>query len=435
MHILFEYLENKGLSNDDDMKSLNKWNNAKLIEFIDQLDSLNFTENENKKSLFSFSVNEELSSGKNSCSRIECRLKKMKELAQFAVLYSENVLIYNPFENYFGVEKWTKFYKSELINDLIIINYLKPLINKGIIKFTPGKDCLCEDCRSKILSKFENLLESIESNIIETTKFTIANYGKKCSISIRGNSEIFGHELSAIIIEGPFKYAKFLKENDGHILTTEEIKMLGLSRQRAEEIVFDLTRQDANVKIFNNNYLFANDYYPEIINKINNFKTGSISHREIVNGLTHVVPTIENTNLHNLISLRENDYESFLVYRDSITKLIKQTIENKDFSDLETAINDIVKPELNKINLTISKNRKLLTYKTSKELFIGSGLIALGVFSGILPPDFGKIFGAIGGCAFAQAIANQLIDLNNPEYNILDNNYYFIWKMQQMTKQ
>jgi len=86
MHILFEYLENKGLSNDDDMKSLYKWNNANLIEFIDQLDSLNFTENENKRSLFSFSVNEELSSGKNSCSRIECRLKKMKELAQFAVL-------------------------------------------------------------------------------------------------------------------------------------------------------------------------------------------------------------------------------------------------------------------------------------------------------------------------------------------------------------
>ena len=434
MHILFEYLENKGLSNDDDMKSLYKWNNANLIEFIDQLYSLNFTEKENKKSLFSFSVNEELSSGKNSCSRIECRLKKMKELAQFAVLYSENVLIYNPFESYFGVEKWTEFYKSELINDLIIINYLKPLINKGIIKFTPGKDCMCEDCRSKILSKFENLLESIESNITETTEFTIANYGKKCNLSVRGNSEIYGHELSMITIEGRFKYAKFLKENDGHTLTTEEIKMLGLSRQRAEEIVFDLTRQDANVKIFNNNYLFANDYYPEIINKINNFKTGSISHREIVNGLTHVVPTIENISLHNLISLRENDYESFLVYRDSINKLIKQTIGNNDFSDLETAINDIVKPELNKINLTISKNRKLLTYKTSKELFIGSGLIALGVFSGILPPDFGKIFGAIGGCAFAQAIANQLIDLNNPEYNILDNNYYFIWKMQQMTK-
>lgn len=434
MHILFEFLENKGLSNNDDIENLNKWNKAKLIEFIDQLYSLNFTEKENKKSLFSFSVNEELSSGKNSCSWIECRLKKMKELAQFAVLYSENVFIYNPFENYYGLEKWTKFYKRELINDLIIINYLKPLINKGIIKFTPGKDCLCEDCRSKILSKFEKLLGSIESNIVDTTKFTIENEGGICSFRIHGNSEIFGHEISMMTIEGPYKYAKFIKENDGHTLTSNEIRMLGLSRERAEDIVFDLIRQDANVKIFNNNYLFANDYYPDIINKINNFKTGSISHREIVNGLTHVVPTIENTSLHNLISLRENDYESFLVYRDSINKLIKQTIENKDFSDLETAINDIVKPELNKINLTIHKNKKLLTYKTSKELFIGSGLIALGVFSGILPPDFGKIFGAIGGCAFTQAIINQIIDLNNPEYNILDNNYYFIWKMQQMTK-
>ena len=68
-------------------------------------------------------------------------------------------------------------------------------------------------------------------------------------------------------IEGPYKYAKFIKENDGHTLTSNEIRMLGLSRERAEDIVFDLIRQDANVKIFNNNYLFANDYYPDIINK------------------------------------------------------------------------------------------------------------------------------------------------------------------------
>lgn len=431
MHKLFEFLDNKSLTKDADFYQLKKWKNDNLIKFIKEIHQLDLNEKNNSSSIFSFSANEELSSGRNPCFDIKCRLIKIDELIQFAILYSDNVFIYNPFEKYQSIVNWKDFVKMDIINDLIILNYLKPLINKNIIRFAHGYEIRCNSCRNKIISKFEGIIKEIETSILATSRFKLQKINNKYALRISGNADIFGHKETGILLNYESKYDKYFYEDDSYILTQEDIVDLRFAKNRSEEIMFDLLRQDANVNTLNNNYLIANNFYLELLHKINNTNLGGISPNDIVSGLSHAVPAIRNTNVHNLLSLRENDYESFLVYRDSIRKLINETFEKKDFSDLKSAFNDIVLPELNKINLAVKKNKKILSYKTKKEIIISVGIIGLGVFSGILPHDFGKLFGAIGGCKFAQALISQLIDLNNPEYNILDNKYYFIWKMNQ----
>lgn len=431
MHKIFEFLNEKDLYNSDNFSRILSWSDAELTDFVNEIEELNLNEKENNKSLFSFSANKELSSGMHSCSYLNCRQKNIKKLAQFAVLYSDNLFIYNPFEDYFLIKDWEDDLKQKLHDDLIILDYLSPLINKGIIRFSKSQESMCELCYSELFKKFEIILDTIEQTIMDTTEFTVIKECDELLIEATSSPDYWGHATTYMHIKNSNKLKKYLLHTDKYELKRTDLKKLKIVSRRAEEILLDLIQQNANVKTLNNNYLFTNNYYPQIVNKINRYNPNVLSPYDIAEGLTHVVPAIENTSLHNLINLRENDFESFLVYRDSIRKLISQTIEINDFSNLSMAINDIVRPEINKMNLAVKTNKKMLSYKTRKELLISAGIITLGVFSGILPYDISKIIGVIGGCKFAQTIISQAIDISNPQYNIANNDYYFIWKIQQ----
>jgi hypothetical protein len=398
MHKIFELLHENDLNSSDDFPKILTWDDADLNALMIQIEELDLNEKGNGQSLFSFSANKALSSGKDPCVHLNCRLKNLKKLAQFAVLYSDNVFIYNPFEDYFYIQDWDDDDKQSLLDDLIVLDYLGPLLNKGILKFSKSQQFMCEHCCSELFKKFESLLSSIEKTILDTTTFHILKQYDEYIIEATGSREYWGHEKTYLVLKKPGKFKRYLQEDDRHLLKTGDIKKLKLASSHAEEIMLDLIQQNSNVKTLNNNYLFTNNYYPQIINQINNYNPNGISPYDITKGLEHAIPSLENTSLYNLINLRENDFESFLVYRDSIKRLISQTIEKGDFSNLPMAINDIVRPEINKMNLTIKNNRKMLSYKTGKELFISAGILTLGLFSGILPPDFGKIIGAVGGC-------------------------------------
>jgi|SRR5690554_466837 len=434
MHKIFQFLSENDLSNNDDFASVWAWNSYELTEFINKIDELDINEIENNNTFFSFSANEALSSGKNPCSSLDCRLESIKKLAQFAVLYSDNIFIYNPFEQYLLIEEWDDDLRQELQNDLIILDFLRPLINKKIIRFSKAMEFMCEECYSELFLKFDYIKKAIEETIINTTDYSVVQLFENIHIEASSSPELWGHETTCFDLENPKMFEKYLQNTDRYKLKKSEVKNLNLVSYQAEEILLDLIQQNANVTTNKNNYIFTNNYYPQIVSKINNYNPNFISPNEIVEGLAHVVPTIENTSIHNLISLREKDFESFLVYRDSIKRLISQTIEKNDFSNLSSAINDIVQPEINKMNLTVKNSKKLLSYKSSKELLISGGMISLGLFSGILPHDFGTVFGAIGGCKFVQTLLSQMIDINNPQYNISDQDYYFIWKMQNIER-
>ena len=64
-------------------------------------------------------------------------------------------------------------------------------------------------------------------------------------------------------------------------------------------------------------------------------------------------------NIENLLKIRDNDYESFIVYRDKLRQIINSTNLNNE-KEYNEAYHDLIQPEINKMNSVLKKNKKHL---------------------------------------------------------------------------
>jgi hypothetical protein len=91
---------------------------------------------------------------------------------------------------------------------------------------------------------------------------------------------------------------------------------------------------------------------------------------------------------------------------------------------------DEIQPEINKINLTLSNNKKLLWGNIKSNVFLASTYISTSLFTGILPTNMDKVVASIGGFGFARNISQYLLNLiKQPE--IRKNELYFLWRIQK----
>jgi len=163
--------------------------------------------------------------------------------------------------------------------------------------------------------------------------------------------------------------------------------------------------------------------------KISKSNSKVLQPNDFLNGFSYSVPFINNIDIKNLLRLRRNDYESFLVYRDSIRNFINEIEKIDNSNRIDEVFRDIVNPEINKMSQTFKNNKTLLKEKVKVELLISSCLIGLGLVGGLVPPDIGKVAGLLGGCEFLKSIITQYVESSAEPKEIKGNKLYFIWKL------
>jgi hypothetical protein len=101
--------------------------------------------------------------------------------------------------------------------------------------------------------------------------------------------------------------------------------------------------------------------------------------------------------------------------------------------DSKQIYQDEIRPELNKINLTLKNNKKVLWGNIKSNVFLASTYISTSLFTGILPTNIGKIVASVGGFGFAKNIGQDVLKLiKKPE--VRNNELYFLWKIKQDNK-
>lgn len=63
---------------------------------------------------------------------------------------------------------------------------------------------------------------------------------------------------------------------------------------------------------------------------------------------------------------------------------------------------------MNKIEQTIKRNRKHLTGSIVKDIIFVSSIASIGLYSGLLPKDIGKIVAAVGGTRLLYDMYNKM---------------------------
>jgi hypothetical protein len=360
---------------------------------------------------------------------LECRLKQANNIGLFSALYADTTYIYNPFEGYGSRGEWDFSKKEYLFDDLTIIFDLKPLFNNGLIQFCKGELLLCKDCRKRLVKEFLNENVELQKSIFDNSKFIVE---KKADIGIYlhviSNDDVFGHNNYIFI--GKTKILENLlgRNSSSHRLTRNEMTKTLVLKEIIEERIIDMILQNRNADYYNCNYINSSNFSKNIINLIN-YPELNNQNDIIYNKMVQSLPVVLNADYESLIQFRKNEYEAFLVYRDTLQALIKQKSGGVN-AYWDEIFRDTVKPEINKMNFALKNSKSIFKRKGIGEIAIGAGLLSFGLFSGLLPNDSTELIKILGGCEFIKGVIENLSSARSTPLDIKNNKFYFIWKLQ-----
>lgn len=224
----------------------------------------------------------------------------------------------------------------------------------------------------------------------------------------------------------PDEFKKYIDEGKEFNLSPNEALDSGLIDHLAREVETNLTIQDYYSSYYSAHVLTDREFDINLSKLLNNRGDKDYNKRSsILKNLDHLVPFIDGVSIEKLLKLRTSEGESFQVYRDKLNKLVKTN--NLSSAESRELYLDEIQPEINKINLTLKNNKKMLWGNIKTNVLLASTYISTSLFTGILPTNVDKVVASIGGFGFAKSIGQDVLKLiKQPE--IKKNELYFLWK-------
>ncbi len=108
----------------------------------------------------------------------------------------------------------------------------------------------------------------------------------------------------------------------------------------------------------------------------------------------------------------------------------------KDFVDgtpvgsrpLKEAFNDLIRPELNKIDSAVKNARSMVKDSIREDLIFGVGAVTIGISIGIVAPEVGAAVSFMGGSNYLLKILKGYNSLLREVPAAKENDFYFLWK-------
>lgn len=435
MREIYEFLDSIGIKTFDDIsKKIESQSMKEMVNLVQYIAGLiPIGSSNNNFSFFSFMSNSELGGDNTSCSSTNCRTKQATQLSRFSVLYADKIIVPSPFNKY--VHK--KIDKRTLIGDINLLLLYRPLIEKGILGFANSYQHFCPEC----LLQEVNLGEKAQERIDFAKQFIKLEYAKNVKVHyLYKNKPLLyysssdkylphGKLISTLSREGYNKIKKITGNKHYYEFTQEQVIDEKLINMVAGPVINDIITQNIWVNKENLTYLTNRSFDIDVLNSLHTKEDVEIS-SNMLDGLIHSLPIIQNVPLDKIIELRFKDGEAFKVYRDAMVSVVNN-VKEKDIKYYRQACRDIISPELNKINLTIKNNRKNLLGSIAADILFASSIASVGLFSGMLPLNIGSIIAGVGGYKFGKDISSKIEKLTNGPENIKENKFYFLWKLQK----
>lgn len=470
---LFEAIHSKGITLKN-LERIESWSNEKLFSLLDELSEKVTEPNNISQGLFTFAANDSLSGRSVPFSDRETRIKKAVDLARFAALYADSLLIRDPFEWYprtqvgiqpdgtqtvlsRGIEPndfSNQRVRRHFLDDLYFILFLEPLFASELAGFSKSILHWCPNCvrvaaESGILDTFVDepqeiewqkkvakLVRHIEKTFLERGTTLVHQHGDHAHATIFMPDGLLEYDQVQTTLELPPRLAK--KAIEPISVSTRDARKLRLFNDEIERIVDDISTQNATANRFNCQYITDRTIDLELMDMVSS-KRARTFNSAAVDALTHPLSFVNQVSLNKLLKLRKDDGESFLVYRDAVRSILKNN-QNSSSTELQEAFDDVIRPELNKIDLTIKNSRKLLVTSTITDITIAIASVSIAAFSGLLPASLGipkemlDLGAAIGGWQSVKNLATKVAEVNVKPKEVSENKFAFLWKVKQETK-
>ncbi len=439
--MLFECFEMYKLTDGKAHTNIPNLSNSEIRKALDSFNGVIFSEKVDldiSSSMFNFIANTDLSGGIEHCSSSKCRMEKVKQMANFASLYADVVLIQNPFEKYETVNTFDEQTRYSIAADISIVQYLQPLIKRGIVRFAVSEHHFCKDCFQKVSSsKYYDYEEKancvnnfIETEFIKDLSVTYENNKSYGFLKIMGPEYLVDHGVQYIHFARftPNELMKYKGKRGEQRLSIDTISKLGIYNRMSQTIASDFAYQDWYTRNFDYSYLTNRSMDTVIVDQVNHIN-GLNSNRRIFEALAHELPIVENAFIEDVLRIREHEQESFLLYQANLKNLVRNLPENP--AEVEEAFRDTVRPELIKLDINVKESRRSIGKNLTRNISVAGGIIGIGVISGLLPIDITQLIPAAGVCGVTQTAINSLTDSIVKPNSLRENPYYFLYKVKR----
>jgi hypothetical protein len=467
---LFETIHSHGITVNK-LERLNSWSNQRLFRLFEKLHDMPKEPENTIQGPFTFVANDSLSGYSIPGTTAETRVEKVAKLARFAALYADFLLFRDPFEWYpqpqvlvddhgkrksFGrglepKDFSNQYVRRHFIDDLRLLIFLEPLFSAGIAGFSNSAMHWCPNCvriaaEKGILSalvdepeeiawqrRIAKLVRHIENTFLERGKTYVHQHGDHAHAVIVVPEGIFEYEAIQTNIELPLRLAK--KATEPIPVSSRDARQLRLYNDEIGRIIDDISTQNAFANRYHCQYITDRALDFELMDIISNRRLRSFNGAAI-DALSHPLAFVDEISLNQLLKLRRDDGESFLVYRDSMRSMLSDA-EGKSSTELREAFEDTIRPELNKIDLKLKNARKHMQISALIDLTIAIASISIAAFSGLLPAKLGipkevlDVGAALGGWQSVKGLTSKFIESQLPPQEVSNNKYAFLWKLRR----
>lgn len=456
---LIEFLDDFGINENNVEKVINKLSKKRFIKFVKDLKKAAVGKNIRSVSPFNFFANSQLSGFPYPCSSIDCRKGHLEQLARFAALYSDTVVIQNPFatiSNSSLEKEDSEYLKRIVLSDIKTLLPFRSMFEAGIFNFSKNNFNLCHGCLAKLLEYEEKIFRKkifqvrkiLEEDFFKKVKVYGKDYGDFSFFKYIGDDEIIPHgsiltcknnddsnksiierlqELTDISDEEYSLVGNFEEFGRKYKFTKKKIKERGVYDHLISRISIDYFMQEFYSKINSSTYLTNMGIEGKLLSVADD-KHKQVYNDELTRALEHTVPVLPLLPIDTLVKFRMNETDSFKIYRDNLSTVLK-SVGNLSCNDIQERIRDVVLPELNEINNKISVSKQSFKGELYSSFFVASAFISIGLFTGFLAPDVGKIIATIGGFDFCKNTAKAIKDYFSTPPEVKENRFYFLWKM------
>jgi hypothetical protein len=429
---LYEYLDAfDGQTMEEVRRYLGSLTPDQLDSFVDGLAASTPGDRFTEDSVFNYTVDSTLAGGPFPCWHYDCRSKNVRSLATFAALYADKVLIQAPYEA--ALESDNADPLSELAFAITLTMRLRPVVEAGVVGFSSHYVPVHQACRPILRSRGEEISSLLDhargqlgKHFSKSAEFTLAiTPTGEARVAIQDTGEFGFHgDLDVGMVTVPEVFRDLLEGSGGEPvhLKPRQVVEGGLT-SLVEPTLDDAFYALLDSKMIGGSYLSTR---PAQIALMESMPAGSMvdTHRDRTRFTTlhQDLPMMEGTRLKDLLRFRESNYESFQVYRDVVNAQLR-SVDLSDPLALSSFKQDVIEPELRKMDLALKHSRSMFTSSTGVDATVGTAVVVIGHLVGLPIQDVAAIAALFG----VSEGGKRLLSLLRKD-TLRTNDLYFLWR-------
>jgi hypothetical protein len=393
---------------------------------------------------FEFALSRRMAGGTGGCVCWDCRVAAVNSTATFAALYADRVFVVNPFWNYtdLGEADWsgdslitvnTEYaLRFKLAGEIKALLALEPLFRNGIADLVTPGIATCAKCSKRLAlalkrRRIEQRVRSIE-----------AKYLARCTIEMSDDAaHIIGpalsvhvpEELDDIVLSWPAPSRLVRKWARGSSVGMRDVQRLRPLRPFLQDAVADVVFQYVMALARGARYLTDRKLDAELISAISEPAESRMS-AALAKNLLCSLPVIANAPLKKVLAVRTRERESFILYRDAMSKALGEVAKGERTGrELREIYSDVIEPELARLQLKIRKLRTGPLLRAVDEAVIVSGIMAVGVAGNVFPAAVSQLAAAAGAVHLAKELGKGVLARLRVPEDVRTDKFYFLWRL------